>query len=97
MTRSLIKFFTIVLALFAMSGIVSAANGRLYTAVISPSNVPPGGLPTNFNLVVTNNIISGPSHFLRQIIVTVPAGFTISGPVTVQAPLAAPAPVEGNG
>jgi hypothetical protein len=51
-------------------------------------------------LVVTNNIISGPSHFLRQIIVTVPAGFTISGPVTVQAPLAAPAPwkatVSGN-
>jgi len=83
-----------------MSGIVSAANDRLYTAVISPSNVPPGGLPTNFNLIVTNNIISGPSHFLRQIIVTVPAGFTISGPVTVQAPLAAPAPwkatVNGN-
>src|SRR4029453_13854100 len=69
-------------------------------AVISPNNVPPGGLPTNFNLVVTNNILSGPSHFLRQVIVTVPAGFTIAGPVTVQAPLAAPLPwkaaVSGN-
>jgi hypothetical protein len=100
MNRKRISILMIVLACLAMSGSVTAATNRYYTAVISPNNVPPGGLPTNFNLVVTNNILSGPSHFLRQIIVTVPAGFTIAGPVTVQAPLAAPLPwkatVSGN-
>src|SRR5947199_406274 len=90
----------LVLMCIAMSSVVWAANDRYYTAFISPSNVAPGGLPTNFNLIVTNNILSGPSHFLRQIIVTVPTGFTISGTVTVQAPATAPLPwkatVSGN-
>src|SRR5213596_2105179 len=90
----------LVLMCIAMSSVVWAANDRYYTAFISPSNVAPGGLPTNFNLVLTNNILSGPSHFLRQIIVTVPTGFTIAGTVTVQAPASAPLPwkatVSGN-
>src|SRR5438093_7447849 len=55
----------LVLMCIAMSSVVWAANDRYYTAFISPSNVAPGGLPTNFNLIVTNNILSGPSHFLR--------------------------------
>jgi hypothetical protein len=76
----------------AITGIVLGANDRYYTATIGPSDVPPGGAPTNFNLTLTNNILSGPSHFLRQIIVTVPTGFTITGPVTVQAPAGAPLP-----
>src|SRR5262245_19387491 len=100
MKRNATYFLIMILACIGMAGIVLAANDRYYTAAISPNDVPPGGLPTNFNLIVTNNIISGPSHFLRQIIVTVPAGFTITGPVTVQAPAAAALPwkptVNGN-
>jgi hypothetical protein len=78
-------------ALLGMASIASAGNDRLYTSTISPNDVAPG-TTTNFNLTLTNNILSGPSHFLRQVIVTVPAGFTITGPVTVQAPPAAPLP-----
>jgi hypothetical protein len=100
MKRNIISVLTIALAFVAVSGTASAANDRLYTAAIIPSNVPPGGIPTNFNLIVTNNILSGPSHFLRQIVVTVPQAFTISGLVTVQAPVSAPLPwkatVSGN-
>src|SRR5437762_13805297 len=86
----------LVLMCIAMSSVVWAANDRYYTAFISPSNVAPGGLPTNFNLIVTNNILSGPSHFLWQIIVTVPTGITISGTVTVQGPATAPLPLRGT-
>ena len=92
MKRTVICVLAAVLATMAITGVMLGANDRYYTATIGPSDVPPGGAPTNFNLTLTNNIISGPSHFLRQIIVTVPAGFTITGPVTVQAPAAAPLP-----
>ena len=75
------------------------ANDRYYVAKIQPSDVAPN-TTTNYNVSVTNNILSGPSHFLRQVILTVPSAFTITGPVTVQAPPAAPLPwkatVSGN-
>src|SRR5213594_1955960 len=94
MKRSIAYILALVIACVGMAVIAWAANDLYYTAVIAPNDVPPGvpGKPTNFNLIVTNNIISGPSHFLRQIIVTVPNGFTITGPVTVQAPAGAPLP-----
>ena len=102
MKRNFISALSIVLAFIAMTATGWAANDRLYTATILPNNVPSGNGTdaTLFNLVVTNNILSGPSHFLRQIVVTVPAGFTIQGTVTVQAPILAPLPwkatVNGN-
>src|SRR4051812_33155134 len=88
-----------VLTCMGMAGIASGANDRYYVAAMQPNDVAPG-TTTNFNLTVTNNILSGPSHFLRQVIVTVPSQFTITGAVTVQAPIAAPLPwiatVSGN-
>jgi MBG domain len=83
--------FLIAALTLVSAGIASGANDRLYVAAIQPNDVAPN-TTTNYNLTVTNNILSGPSHFLRQVIVTVPSAFTITGAVTVQAPPAAPLP-----
>src|SRR6266700_1136726 len=78
-------------ALLGMASVGYAANDRLYVAAVQPNDVAPGSTQ-NFNLTLTNNILSGPSHFLRQVIVTVPSAFIITGSVTVQAPIGAPLP-----
>jgi hypothetical protein len=86
--------FAMALALtcLGMAGIASASNDRSYTAAVSPSDVAPS-TTVNYNLSVTNSILStAPSHFIQQVIVTVPSAFTITGPATVQVPASAPAP-----
>src|SRR6266700_1840104 len=82
-------------ALLGMASVGYAANDRLYVAAVQPNDVAPGSTQ-NFNLTLTNNILSGPSHFLRQVIVTVPSAFIITGSVTVQAPIGAPLPWTVN-
>jgi len=74
-----------------MAGIATGAtvNDRFYVATISPATVAPNST-TTFNVSVTNDLKSGPSHFMRQIIVTVPAGFTLTNPPGAISPVAPP-------
>src|SRR6266849_4959724 len=51
-------------------------NDRSYVAQISPSATTPL-ITQPYHLTVTNDLRSGPSHFIRQIIVTVPAAFPL--------------------
>jgi MBG domain-containing protein len=59
-----------------VSGHAATNNDRFYVAQISPS-VTTTTAPQAYFLTITNDIVSGPSHFIRQIKVTVPAAFTL--------------------
>jgi Bacterial Ig-like domain (group 3) len=80
---------TMLLGCIGLAGLAKGdtVNDRYYVAGASPSVVAPGSTST-YNVSVTNDLKSGPSHFVRQVIVTVPTGFTLitspgaSSPVT---------------
>ena len=80
---------TMLLGCIGLAGLAKSetVNDRYYVAGASPSVVAPGSTST-YNVSVTNDLKSGPSHFVRQVIVTVPTGFTLitspgaSSPVT---------------
>src|ERR1700688_4259523 len=80
---------TMLLGCIGLAGLAKGdtVNDRYSVAGASPSDVAPGSTST-YNVSVTNDLKSGPSHFVRQVIVTVPTGFTLitspgaSSPVT---------------
>src|SRR5437867_10823132 len=82
MKRIAASIMTVALACLGMAVDAKAAGGandRFMVAQISPSNVA-GSSITTYHVSVTNDILSGPNHFIRNVSITVPAGFTGSGP-----------------
>jgi uncharacterized protein (TIGR03437 family) len=78
MRQTTVLAVTILLSCLGLAGVAKSetANDRYYVAGISPSVVAPGST-TTYQVSVTNDLKSGPSHFVRQVSVTVPAGFTL--------------------
>jgi hypothetical protein len=78
MKRIATSVVTLAVACLGMSSNASAANpnDRFYVAGFSPSVTTPL-TTTSFHLTVTNDRKSGPTHPIRQVQFTVPAGFTL--------------------
>src|SRR6266702_2554988 len=76
MRRISISLVTVALAYIGMAGNARAANDRFYIAGMRPTATTPL-TTTNFQLNVTNDLKNGPTHPIRQIIITVPTGFTL--------------------
>src|SRR3954454_17619614 len=86
-------YFAIATALtcIGMTGIATGAtvNDRYFVAGISPS-LTTTAAPVPYIVTVTNNLKSGPSHFMQQIVVTVPREFTLVNVVGTQSPITLP-------
>jgi hypothetical protein len=92
----------VALTCLGMAGIATGAtvNDRSFVAQISPS-LTTSGAAVPYRLSVTNDLKSGPSHFIEQVVVTVPKEFTLvnltgtSSPVTLP-PLWTVASITGS-
>src|SRR5262245_11983479 len=79
MKRIAISAATLALACLGMVADAKGAGGandRFFVAFNSPNEINTPG-PVQYHLNVKNDIGSGPNHFIRQIVVTVPAAFTL--------------------
>jgi hypothetical protein len=86
-------YFAIATALtcIGMTGIAAGAtvNDRSFLATISPS-LTTTSAPVPYRVSVTNDIKSGPSHFMQQIVITVPREFTLVNVTGTQSPVTLP-------
>src|SRR5713101_1265995 len=92
MKRISTSIVTVALACLGMAVEAKAANDRIFDAQIRPSETTTSD-PVLYSVTVTNDIFIGPSHFIRQIIVTVPSVFTLVN----LPPTTSPVSLPGNG